>query len=174
MKRTTVSGLRAFRLTLRHGKTDRYNLGAVEYVVERAGDPLCAVNAIDQYLRRYPHAYGASTPFFIDHYSRRLKRYVYTSKRHLAEVMKDNAELIGMDSRYISGQSLRVGGAFTLADNGASTELIQQRGRWSQRGWNEIALMYQRSSETRLQRINEAFRNNGKPYKHLNTRTGSM
>lgn len=152
--RMSVDSTPAYKLNMRHGKHDKYNRGSVEFVLQRVGDPLCAVGMLDEYCRLLPLEGREHLPFFIK--GKYRDNLSYVSKRDMSNALKRHAQAAGLDAAYITGQSLRIGGAFHLADQAVPTEDIQLRGRWSNKRSNEIALMYQRSSSIRLQRVSDA------------------
>lgn len=148
----TVAG---YKILLRHLKQDAYNTGPYIHYNRRVGDTLCPVAALDRYIGAFPQAKETGYPFFIRDITRGVPRYVYHDD--VSQLLKLHAAAAGLNPQYISGASLRTGGAQHLASTNMPLELIQQRGRWSAEGFNTIVLMYTRMSEERLRTLDAAF-----------------
>lgn len=156
VERVRIADVDGYRIRLKRSKSDQYNTGSWHYFARRDGDPLCAVTALDRYLRAYDSRFAQSRgnwPLFI---RRRLMArsglppFVILRADDISSALKRAAIILGVDSEFLSTHSLRIGGAFALADAGCPIPLIQQRGRWSEKGSNEIALAYTRLSAARL------------------------
>jgi hypothetical protein len=156
--------LDGYRIRLKRSKSDRYNSGQWHYFLRRIGDPTCPVRILDEYIQyrdRVFGQHGQDVPFFIR--PRMISRRGYPSfvivrDSDINDALTRVADKLGIPSEFLSTHSLRVGGAFALADGGVSIPLIQLRGRWSQKGYNEMALMYSRLSELRLSALSDAMR----------------
>jgi hypothetical protein len=150
-----------FRMKLKSAKADRYNQGEWQYFERRPGDKLCPVHAMEVYLNATAIPRDASCPAFmkIGTLSKRGKAATrrMVLRDNINKALKKAASALGMDTEYISSHSLRIGGAYTMADGGSSLDKIQQRGRWSARGFNEMALMYMRMSASRMGEVSRSF-----------------
>jgi site-specific recombinase XerD len=78
------------------------------------------------------------------------------TREAVSEALKSCASQSGLNPIYISSHSLRVGGAMQLASRGIALDFIRQRGRWSQLGFSDIALMYTRMDSLRLKAMSSA------------------
>ena len=109
------------RLTVRRSKTDREGGGAVQYL---------GPSTLSR-VRAWLNAAGISTgPLF-----RRVRRGGHADAarlqaRSIRNIVAERAANAGIDGR-ISGHSLRVGAAESLAAAGASLVELQTAGRWS-------------------------------------------
>ena len=109
------------RLTIRQSKTDQEGAGAVQYV----GTP--TVRRVRAWLDAAGHSTG---PLF-----RRVRRGGFTvatrlNVRSIRWIVAKRAAAAGIEGR-ISGHSLRVGAAQSLAAAGASLVDMQTAGRWT-------------------------------------------
>lgn len=108
-------------LTIRQSKTDQESEGATLYI----GDPTREV------IKRYCEAGGITTGALF----RRIRRGDNITDARLSVVgartiIKRRAREAGVEG-FISGQSLRIGSAVSLAQAGASVVDMQVAGRWS-------------------------------------------
>lgn len=148
---------RGYKIRLKRSKADRYNAGSWHFFPEQPGDELCPVQALNRYWRECPDANRPNLPAFTRRGVRSPRMRYRVSRDDISDALKRTATSIGLDPTFISSHSLRIGGAFHLADAGLAMSAIQLRGRWSQRGANEVALMYTRLSTIRAQAIADAF-----------------
>lgn len=142
-----------FRLYLRHSKSDRFNAGNWHYFQSSpAPDPLCPVRAMSQYMAAHPFLSDSSglQPLFAKPSNRGAKP---VTRDDITAVLKKWASSAGLEPAHISTHSLRVGGAYQLADARVPLDEICQRGRWSSERWEEIVLMYTRMSSARMSRL---------------------
>ena len=107
-------------LTLHHSKTDQEGVGGMLYV----GKP--TLEAIERYRERGGIAGG---PLF-----RRVRFHQHIGKERLSVIgaraaIKARAQAAGVEG-FISGHSLRIGSAISLAQAGASVVEMQVAGRW--------------------------------------------
>ena len=109
------------RLTIRHSKTDQEGAGAVQYV------GASTVRRVRAWLDAAGHSSG---PLFC-----RVRRGGITvatrlNVRSIRRIVAERAAAAGIEGR-ISGHSLRVGAAQSLAAAGASLVDMQNAGRWT-------------------------------------------
>ena len=109
------------RLTIRHSKTDQEGAGAVQYVGPST------VRRVYAWLDAAGHLAG---PLF-----RRVRRGGHAVEtrlnvRSIRRIVAERAAAAGIEGR-ISGHSLRVGAAQSLATAGASLVDMQNAGRWT-------------------------------------------
>ena len=134
-------------ISVPHDKTDRHNSGS-SYWLLPLGGPACPVALFSRYWKDTAHLDGA-TPL--------LRRHRNTSKLvtrvEVSDVLKRHAKALGLDSRFISAHSLRVGAATALASAGLSLCDLLLAGRWVS---EQSALVYLRNTVPRAQRILEA------------------
>jgi hypothetical protein len=147
VERVLVGGVPAFRTAVKCGKADRYNLGPFQYFMQSPvqGDVLCPVAAFERMLRRSPGP-RAGVPFACKSW----RPLVLVLAADVTALYRRHATAAGLDAVFTSAKSARPGGATHMADNGADQVLIQQRGRWSDRGTNEVLVLYQRATMARL------------------------
>jgi len=162
------AGFEGYRVRIKRSKSDKYNAGQWQYYMRRPGDDLCPVAALECYLVEQRSLLMEGRPLFVRR--NETGRVIPITRADVNAALKAHAVAVGADPRYISSHSLRVGGAFHMASQGAALELIQQRGRWSARGSNEIALMYTRVDSARLLRVSDALRPIGVPHSLLGRR----
>lgn len=131
-------------ITVPHDKTDRHNAGSCYWLLPLGG-PGCPVALFRRYWDATAHLNGGA-PL--------LRRHRNTSKlvtrKEVSDVLKRHATLLGLDSRFISAHSLRVGAATTLASAGLSMCDLLLAGRWVS---EQSALVYLRNTVPRAQRI---------------------
>ena len=112
------------RLTIRHSKTDQEGAGSVQYVGPST------VHRVRAWLDAAGHSTG---PLF-----RRVRRGGHSGTtrltrlnvRSIRRIVAERAAAAGIEGR-ISGHSLRVGAAQSLAAAGASLVDMQNAGRWT-------------------------------------------
>ena len=90
----------------------------------------CPVKALRNYLRIHPAGGEPDSPLFL----RRSgpQRAVCVTPADVSQALKTHAAAAGLDPDLVSTHSLRIGGAFELADAGVDWETIGVMGRWSQ------------------------------------------
>ena len=109
-------------LSVRHSKTDQAGEGAVLFLGE----------ATMQRVRAWKTAAGFdSGPLFRPVRARSVVGQEALSARSVRSVVQKRAKQAGIDGVRISGHSLRVGSAQSLARRGASLVELQQAGRWT-------------------------------------------
>ena len=155
---TRINDLDGYAFRLKRSKTDRYNDGQMAHVVRREDDPICAVHAINAYRAAQPLAHRPDFPFFVRDVHPLTRVVSYVSAADMTRALRKHASALGIDPKTVSAKSLRSGGAFALADNDTPIAGIQQMGRWSQRGSNEIALMYSQMSAKRITDLSNGLR----------------
>ena len=109
------------RLTVRHSKTDQEGAGAVQYI---------GASTVRRVLAWLDAAGQSAGPLFL-----RLRRGGYADAsrlnvRSIRRIIAERAAAAGIEGR-ISGHSLRVGAAQSLAAAGASLVEMQTAGRWT-------------------------------------------
>ncbi|MXZ44695.1 MAG: tyrosine-type recombinase/integrase [Gammaproteobacteria bacterium] len=107
-------------LTVRHSKTDQEGEGASQFVCD------ATIDLIERYREVGQIAEGALFRRMFK--GDRLSVY-RLSDRSARQIIKDRASAIGIKG-FISGHSLRVGSAESLAQGGASIVEMQVAGRW--------------------------------------------
>ncbi len=107
-------------LLVRRSKTDQEAEGAVLYL----GEP--TLNRVREWLEASEISEG---PLFRPVTKSGQVRSFALSTRSVRQVIKDRAEAAGVEGR-VSGHSLRVGTAQSLAARGATVIEMQQAGRW--------------------------------------------
>ena len=134
-------------ISVPHDKTDRHNSGSCYWLLPLGG-PGCPVALFKRYWDATAHLSGGA-PL--------LRRARDTSKlvtrAEVSAVLKSHAEVLGLDSRFISSHSLRVGAATSLASAGLTMCDLLLAGRWVS---EQSALVYLRNTLPRAQRILEA------------------
>lgn len=171
---TKFGDVDGYRLRIKSAKQDRYNLGEWQPFVPRPSDPVCPVTWLTSYMRSALFLQVASqgsvaghlSPFFV--VAVRVSRHApegwrCVSREDVSNALKKHAAMCGVAAELVSSHSLRIGGAFALAEGGVPLEDIQQRGRWSQRRTNEIALMYARVGSAKLLRLSAAMNSQSVP-----------
>jgi hypothetical protein len=163
IERCKIGSEFGYRIHLKCQKQDRYNMGDWQYFKPRPDDPLCPVAILDKYFASTSTPRTFNQPAFCRS-PLKGKSLVPVARADLDKALKTWAPMVGLNPRYISTHSLRIGGAFTLADSGTPMQLIQQQGRWSPRGFNEMVVLYTRMSTERLAIISDGFlpRNDGR------------
>lgn len=150
----TTGDFVGFRLRLRHSKSDPFNTGGLHYYRRGdVGDPLCPYTAMQAYLPQHPARQQPMAPLFMLVVGGRVRP---VSRNDIAGLLKKWAPAVGLMPEYVSTHSLRVGGAFQMADANVALDLIRQRGRWGSQQWESIVLMYTRMSTARLHLISDA------------------
>lgn len=142
-----------YRTAIKCGKADKYNLGPYQYFVRRPGDPLCPVAAIERVLAQRPPPQRGQ-PFFAKQHGPALRLVL---AEDITELYRRHAAAAGLDPAFLSAKSNRSGGATHVLNNGGDQVLIMQHARWSQRGTNEVFVLYQRATEEQLLRISAAY-----------------
>ena len=114
---------REIRVRIKESKTDRVRQGAT---VEMGwtGTEVCPVKAILTYMLKRKNGPG---PFFQMDGCRPLTQGEFNKK------VREALESAGMDGRFISGHSFRIGAATAAAKGGATEEQIKTLGRWKSR-----------------------------------------
>ena len=133
IERCKIGSEFGYRVRLKCQKQDRYNMGDWQYFKPRPDDPLCPVAILDIYFASTSTPRTYNQPAFCRS-PLKGKSLVPVARADLDKALKRWAPIVGLNPRYISTHSLRIGGAFTLADSGTPMQLIQQQGRWSSRG----------------------------------------
>ena len=150
------AGVDGMRVKIKRSKSDPLNLGSWQYYQRRPSDPVCPVRAMEIYLA-WADTHGAlpDAPLFFTSRSASGAFNILT-REAVSEALKSCASQSGLNPIYISSHSLRVGGAMQLASRGIALDFIRQRGRWSQLGFSDIALMYTRMDSLRLKAMSSA------------------
>lgn len=108
------------RVHLRHAKTDPFGKG-VAIFLGRTSATICPVSAILNFLAVRPSGVG---PLFVHQDGTPLLRAQFVAK------LKDALSAAGVDNRYYSGHSFRIGAATTAAAAGVPDHIIKMLGRW--------------------------------------------
>lgn len=109
-------------VSIRRSKTDQEGEGAVLFLGA----------ATMERIRTWKTAAGFNTgPLFRPVRVGGAVRKGPLSDRSVRQVIKDRAKQIGIDGVRVSGHSLRIGSAQSLARRGASLVELQQAGRWT-------------------------------------------
>ena len=137
-----------------HSKSDRYNAGEEVHVLPTGAARYCPVQAMRTYLQQHPAGHDAKAPLFVKQTPGGNWSCVNPSDVNRA--LQSHAAAVGLDPRLVASHSLRIGGAFELANAGVDWETIGVRGRWSAWSVNEMSVMYARLSDTRLRRVTQA------------------
>ena len=134
-------------ISVPHDKTDRHNSGSCYWLLPMGGSG-CPVALFRRYWEATSHLSGEA-PL--------LRRARDTSKlvtrAEVSAALKSHAAELGLDSRFISSHSLRVGAATALASAGLSMCDLLLAGRWVS---EQSALVYLRNTLPRAKRILEA------------------
>ena len=133
---------------LRFTKGDAYNAGEFVNFVPVPGDRYCPVAAVREYVRSEPLCRRKGMPFFVKRST--TGRATFVTKRDISNALKKHAGGIGFSSSDVASHSLRIGGAYEMANAGESWEAISVRGRWSLKSGHAMAVMYARVSRERL------------------------
>jgi len=147
--------IHGYTVRIKRERADKFNMSNIQHFGPSPGSPICPVAVLDRYFVTNGAHIKPRLPFFFSVDRGGVIKYV--SSADVTDVLKRVAPEFGLDPAFHSAASLRTGGAFLMADNGASLELVQQRGRWSAKSFSEIVLMYERFSERRLHQVSEAF-----------------
>ena len=107
-------------LTIRRSKTDQEAAGSVAFL----GDTTIFR------VRRYLESTGIETGFLFRGLTKSGKPLESLSDRSIRQIIKDRASVIDSIPGRVSGHSLRVGAAQSLAAAGASIADMQTAGRW--------------------------------------------
>lgn len=138
-----------FTLPIKKERADKFNLDNIQHYLRDDINPICPVRAMQRYLAEYHRFLQPECPLFIDHVSH-TGRITYVTSSAVSKALQAAAPQFGMNPEYISSQSLRITGAYNMADSEAKRDLIQQRGRWAGGQYSDIVLMYERTSEPRM------------------------
>jgi len=141
--------LQAYTIHITRSKVDRHNAGLHRFSLPRKEDRYCTVRALDAYIAAEPESRRLGSPFFVKRDASNLISFV--TPADINRALKKHAQAAGLPVDFISSHSLRIGGAFALANGGVPFENIQQRGRWSAMRFSEMAIMYSRSDRSRQQ-----------------------
>ena len=108
----------AYQFLLPAHKADRFFEGNIIIVTKRqfAHNPLCH---FDHYLRRRDALFPVASPLWITSASRVPTRSFFTKR------------LANFFDKGVAGQSMRAGGATSLAEHGVAPTIIQCTGRWT-------------------------------------------
>jgi hypothetical protein len=136
-------------ISVPHDKTDRHNSGSCYWLLPLEG-PGCPVALFRRYLAATGSEHHSGEAPLLRHLGDPSK---LVTRADVAAVLKRHAEKLGLDSRFISSHSLRVGAATTLAAAGLSMTDLLLAGRWVS---EESALVYLRNTVPRAQRILES------------------
>lgn len=139
-----------YALRLRHSKSDPFNAGKTINLLPQPGDAGCPVAALTAYLvlRRAMHA-PASHPLFIN------PDGSYVTREHITNALREYASSHGLDPSQVSSHGLRIGSAWTMANEGVPIATIQVLGRWK---CDLMPLLYCRMSLDRLALASHALR----------------
>ena len=107
-------------LTIRRSKTDQEGIGSVAFL----GDSTI------RRVRLYLELTGIETGFLFRGITKSGKLLDSLSDRSIRQIIKDRAAVIDSIPGRVSGHSLRVGAAQSLAAAGASIAEMQAAGRW--------------------------------------------
>jgi len=108
-------------INLRHTKTSQYGPPQIVRLQAVPGNPLCPVQAVRKYMAIRPQA---AVSFFC-HFDGS-----YLTRHQLQSTLRKATTAIGLDSRYYTSHSFRIGAATSAAAAHLPYELIQQCGRW--------------------------------------------
>lgn len=124
-------------------KGDKYNRGDVVWLAP-TGSPGCPVALFKQYWAA-SSAFEPECPLF-----RRLSDGGIVTRRAVAWALRLHARAMGVDDKFISAHSIRIGSATQLASANISLQDILMQGRWAR---TESALRYLRQALPRCERI---------------------
>jgi hypothetical protein len=117
-------------LRIPHSKSDVYNQGCWVHVMASDNPRFCPVKALRDYVRAHPSGGEPDSPLFLRRSG--TQRAVCVTPADVSQALKTHAAAAGLDPDLVSTHSLRIGGAFELADAGVDWETIGVMGRWSQ------------------------------------------
>ena len=118
-------------LRFRKSKNDQGgNKHELMSITEDQDSPNCPVGLLVEMTRLCPGLMTQRTRYFAT-----LQNGSVLTKRAVADVLKDQAERMGLDRSIWSVISLRSGGASAMRDAGYSAEDIKIRGRWKSECW---------------------------------------
>lgn len=144
-------GIHAYKIFLRHSKSDKYNHGR-EISLLPSGGEFCIVKWLDEYRRQRPGRPGQP---FLGKFTKR-GHYSYVTRADVSEVLKSHASALGVERSKVSTHSLRIGCAFALANAGVAWDDIVLRGRWSPESGKKMAFLYSRMSYGRVLTVTKA------------------
>ena len=140
----------SYTIRVARSKRDRYNLGTDVHLLPTGGD-FCPVNLLTEYLKQRPTT-APHTPLFVYPDGR------YLTRRHIAHALKTAAPIVHIDPDTISTHSLRIGGAFALAEDDVPWMDIVARANWAPSTAAEMLLKYTRMSLKRGSRMAKALK----------------
>lgn len=148
-----------FSIRVKRSKGDRYNNGGWQSFARNDSDELCPVKWMLMYRKSRLEATMKDLPLFVRQRqgTANPRSWSRVTSVDINEALKKVASSLGIDPTYVSSHSLRIGGAFTLADANVPLHLIRVRGGWTGERWEAIVMMYSRMSSSRLYTIAKAF-----------------
>jgi hypothetical protein len=139
-----------YAIRLRHSKSDPFNAGKTINLLPQPGDAGCPVAALTAYLTlRRAMAAPASHPLFIN------PDGSFVTREHVTSALRAHASHHGLDPAQVSSHGLRIGSAWTMANEGVPIATIQVLGRWK---CDLMPLLYCRMSLDRLALATRALR----------------
>lgn len=139
-----------YAIRLRHSKSDPYNAGSTINLLPLPGDVGCPVAALSAYLvQRRSMAVPASHPLFIN------PDGSFVTREQVTGALRSHAGRHGLSPTQVSSHGLRIGSAWTMANEGIPVTTIQVLGRWK---CDLMPLLYCRMSLDRLAHASRALR----------------
>lgn len=140
--------LGCFVIRIARSKSDRTNSGQTVNVYPQPADgAFCPVSAIRQYMAGEPLTKKKGHPFFV----RRVGgNPLFVTRLDVTNALKKQAQAAALPVERVSSHSLRIGGAFAMANAGVSMQLIASIGRWSGQSAERMVALYTRMSAGRV------------------------
>jgi hypothetical protein len=129
-----------------HSKTDRYNAGETVHIMPASASRYCPVRTLRQFLDAHPCRGDPSAPLFV---KAGEGSAACVTPVDITRALRAHARAVGLDPELVCPHSLRIGGAFEMADAGVEWESIAVRGRWSLKAMTGMREMYARMSQGR-------------------------
>lgn len=148
---------KGFKLRLKRNKgSSSYNVGPWQFFTEASrADNICPVHVMRQYVTQQVRTPGVKVPMFMRPFKSSARLMCPVKRADIDAALKKHAQEAGCEVQYMSSHSLRIGGAFHLANAGVKWEDIMLRGRWKPEQMSEMAVRYARFSDVRLQSMTD-------------------
>ena len=139
-----------YAIRLRHSKSDPYNAGSTINLLPLPGDPVCPVATLTAYLAlRKAMSLPPTHPLFIN------PDGTFVTREQVTDALRSHAPRHGLAVNQVSSHGLRIGAAWTMANEGVPITTIQVLGRWK---CDLMPLLYCRMSLDRLAVASHALR----------------